>query len=142
MRYRIFEKYLPPEAREIREEVFIQEQGFQNELDEIDEVAAHIVMYGEGELPMGTCRVFQDTQPDVFILGRLAVRKEYRGKHIGSKVIKAAEAYVQEMGGKALILHSQCRASAFYRQNGFQEYGEIEDDEGCPHIWMRKDLNQ
>lgn len=137
---KIVENGLPADAKEIREEVFIQEQGFQNELDEIDDTAAHIVLYGEGELPIATCRVFPDERPDVFILGRLAVRKEYRGKHIGSKVIKAAEAYVQEKGGKALILHSQCRASAFYRQNGFQEYGGIEDDEGCPHIWMRKDL--
>ena len=42
--------------------------------------------------------------------------------------------------GDSLILHSQCVAVGFYRKNGFQEYGDVEDDQGCPHIWMKKKL--
>lgn len=138
--YRICEKGLPADAWKIREEVFIQEQGFQSELDEIDDTAAHIVLYDAEEAPVATCRVFPDAEPGVYVLGRLAVKKEYRGKHVGSEALEAAEAYVREKGGKALILHSQCRAVGFYRQSGFREYGQVELDEGCPHIWMRKEI--
>lgn len=140
MSYRICEKGLPEDAWRIREEVFIQEQGFQRELDEIDDTAAHIVLYDAGDIPVATCRVFPDAEPGVFVLGRLAVKKEYRGKHVGCEALGAAESYVRDKDGKALILHSQCRAVGFYRQNGFREYGEVELDEGCPHIWMRKEI--
>lgn len=28
----------------------------------------------------------------------------------------------------------------FYETIGYTQYGEIEDDQGCPHIWMKKEL--
>ena len=34
---------LPQEARRIREEVFVREQGFENEFDETDQRAFHLV---------------------------------------------------------------------------------------------------
>ena len=36
---------LPDEAAEIRRAVFVEEQGFHNEFDEIDKRAKHIVLY-------------------------------------------------------------------------------------------------
>lgn len=36
---------LPDEAKEIRLEVFVKEQGFEEEFDDIDETAAHIVLF-------------------------------------------------------------------------------------------------
>lgn len=131
---------LPKSAFMVREKVFIEEQGFQNELDEIDDIALHIVMYNADNEPVATCRIFEGEEKQVFILGRLAVLKEYRGKGIGSNIINEAEQLVIEKGGKALILHSQCRAKDFYGKLGFIEYGEIGYDEGCPHIWMKKTL--
>ena len=56
MEVKIFD-YLPEDAYKIREDVFIKEQGFVNELDEIDNIATHIVLYIDNE-PVGTCRVF------------------------------------------------------------------------------------
>lgn len=129
---------LPKSAFMIREKVFIEEQGFQNELDEVDDIALHIVMYDDGNEPVATCRVFESEEKQVFILGRLAVLKKYRGKGIGSNIIREAERLVKEKGGKSLTLHSQFRAKEFYSKLGFIEYGEIGYDEGCPHIWMRK----
>ncbi|MCM1263990.1 MAG: GNAT family N-acetyltransferase [Butyrivibrio sp.] len=134
--YEIF----PEEAKEIREEVFIREQGFQNELDEIDNEAVHIVLYDDNEVPVATCRIFWNTLMNAYTLGRLAVVKEYRGKNIGSMMLKEAERYVRSQNGKDLILHSQCRAADFYKKSGFTEFGNIEYEEGCPHIWMRKNI--
>lgn len=131
---------IPDYAREIRTKVFIEEQGFQNEYDEIDEVAKHIVMFDQNDIPVATCRVFFDQNMNSHILGRLAVIKEYRGQNIGSKMISAAEQHVKEIGGTCLSLHAQCRVKEFYQKMGYHEFGEIEEDEGCPHIWMKKVL--
>ncbi len=130
---------VPPEARKIRETVFLQEQGFQTEYDEIDQIATHLVLYEEGS-PLATCRVFPGEMPGSYILGRLAVYKEYRGKGIGSRMLLEAEACVRELGGSCLMLHSQLHAKEFYEKSGYIAYGEIAYEEDCPHIWMKKQL--
>lgn len=48
---------IPEEAKTIREAVFINEQGFKDEFDEIDDVAKHVLLF-EGDIPVGTCRFF------------------------------------------------------------------------------------
>ena len=131
---------IPNYAKVIRQKVFVDEQGFHSEFDDIDETATHIVVFDEDKIPIATCRIFWDTVMNTYILGRLAVIKEYRGKNIGSAIVKEAEKYVEKNGGKCLALHAQCRSSAFYLKLGFSEFGDIDEVEGCPHIWMKKDL--
>ena len=138
MKISVYEHF-PHYAKEIRTAVFVDEQGFQEEFDTIDDTAAHIVIFDD-EVPIATCRVFWDATMDSYILGRLAVIKKYRGRNIGSVIMGEAEKHVQKMGGKGIILHAQCRAANFYKKLGYTEFGNIEDDQGCPHIWMKKSL--
>ncbi|MDE7359128.1 MAG: GNAT family N-acetyltransferase [Lachnospiraceae bacterium] len=130
----------PEYAREVRQKVFVEEQGFQDEFDDIDETAAHIVMFDGDKKPIATCRIFWDTGMHTYIIGRLAVIREYRGKNIGSAIVQEAEKYIRDNGGKDIALHAQCRAAAFYQKSGFTEFGDIEDVEGCPHVWMKKNF--
>ena len=130
---------LPSFAKIIREEVFIKEQGFESEYDEIDNVATHIVLF-DNDLPIATCRVFESDTPGVYVLGRLAVKKEYRSKGIGTFVIGQAEKCVLSVGGNTLTLHSQLQAKDFYIKCGYSQYGQIEYEQSCPHIWMKKEL--
>ena len=139
MKIKVYDR-LPDYARRIREKVFGEEQGFQNEFDEIDDKAAHVVAFCEDGLPMATCRVFWDEKKNTYIIGRLAVLKEYRGQSVGSELLKETEKYIVEQGGREAALHAQCRASKFYQKLGFCKYGNVEDDEGCTHIWMSKQL--
>ena len=131
--------YLPEEAQRIRTKVFIEEQGFKDEFDKIDRKAIHLVCF-ENEKPTATCRIFKGEADGEYILGRLAVIKEYRGKNIGAKMIESAENTVRLKNGKYIILHSQLQAKVFYSKQGYTEFGEVEDEEGCPHIWMKKIL--
>lgn len=137
MKISIYESF-PDCAKAIRETVFQKEQGFQNEFDEIDHTATHLVLFNEEELPIATCRVFWNETMNAYALGRLAVIKNCRGQNIGSAIVSEAEKCVREKGGQAIVLHSQCQAAGFYKKLGYQEFGGIEDDEGCPHIWMKK----
>lgn len=63
---------LPQEAKDIRIEVFMKEQGFENEFDDIDDMSHHIVVFDE-EKPIGTCRFFKEN--DHYTIGRVAVLK-------------------------------------------------------------------
>ena len=54
--------------------------------------------------------------------------------------IKAAEQEIVNNQGKWAELLAQVRASDFYEKNGYIKSAEICDDEGCPHVWMRKKL--
>ena len=126
-------------AKEVRQKVFVEEQGFHEEFDETDDRAWHIMMF-DGDKPIANCRVFESGQKGTFILGRLAVLKEYRGKDYGSELVKEAETLVTQKGGSRITLHAQCRVQKFYNTLGFQEYGTADEEEGCPHIWMEKYL--
>lgn len=134
----IYDK-LPEEAREIREEVFVKEQGFQDEFDEADASAKHLVLY-DGPVPAATCRFFRQERPGDYTVGRIAVRKEYRGKNIGTCLLKEAENEIRNSGGKRIFLHAQCGVREFYRKQGYDSYGETDLDEDCPHVWMKKDI--
>ena len=50
------------------------------------------------------------------------------------------EKFVLKNNGKFIKLHSQIRAVEFYKKVGYTPYGEIEPEEGYPHIWMKKML--
>ena len=128
---------LPLEAKEIREEVFMKEQGFVNEFDDIDSIATHLVLFWEGQ-PAGVCRFFPTKEPGVWDFGRLAVRKAYRDKHLGSLLVQEAERQIRDQGGAKLALMAQIRVQKIKEKNGYTPFGEPCDDEGCPHIWMEK----
>lgn len=132
-------EHLPKEAQEIREAVFMEEQGFHNEFDEIDSYANHLVLFEEKN-PIATCRFFRNESCEDYFIGRIAVIKEYRGKNIGAYLLKAAEAQIKNIGGKRIFLHAQCRAKEFYEKQGYKSYGEVVLEESCPHIWMFKNI--
>lgn len=129
---------VPKEALTVRITVFVEEQGFVDEIDEIDSVATHFVLFDEAQKPLATCRAF--AQDGTYVLGRLCVLKEHRGRGYGGAMVAAAEDYVRSVGGESLALHSQYHAKAFYERLGYIAYGEVEDEQGCPHIWMKKQL--
>ena len=81
---------LTNEARSIREIVFVDEQGFQEEFDSVDEFATSLVMY-DNDKAVATCRYFKLENDTAYLIGRIAVLKEYRGKGLGAMIIRSAE---------------------------------------------------
>ena len=58
LQMRLYEN-LPQDAMCIREKVFMEEQGFCQEFDEIDEIALHGLLY-EDETAVATARLYFD----------------------------------------------------------------------------------
>ena len=128
---------LTEEEKMIRETVFIDEQNFKTEFDEIDDIATHIVMYLDNQ-PVGCCRLYK--QDNEYHIGRIAVLKPYRGNGYGERILLKAEKAAKKMGADSISLSAQVRASGFYEKLGYKKHGEIYYDEYCEHIAMKKDI--
>ena len=128
-----------PEAAEIRKAVFIDEQGFENEFDDIDGYAFHAVLFAEDNIPAACGRLYS-SGGSRFIIGRIAVLKPFRRMGLGEKIVTALENKARELGGTETELSAQVRAKGFYEKLGYSPFGEEYLDEYCPHIAMRKKL--
>ncbi len=129
---------LTEDARKIREEVFINEQGFKYEFDETDPVCTHIVFY-DGDTPAAVCRYYK--RDGEYRIGRLAVMREYRGMGIGKYALKTAEELIKSEGGSVVGLSAQTQAEGFYRRLGYTPEGEVYKEEFCDHLFMKKALS-
>ena len=138
----IFKIYneLPKDALDIRTKVFVCEQGFADNVSEDDKKATHIVMY-DGEEAVATCRILKIDTPYTFLIGRIAVLKDQRGKGLGKKIMDEAEKYLVSLGAKYAVIHSQLRARDFYIRCGYTVCSDIEYEQNYPHVWVKKSLD-
>ena len=131
------------EAREdafaIRRKVFMEEQGYQNEFDEIDETCGFVVLYIGGKA-VGTGRFFaSEADERIAVFGRIAVLKEFRGLKLGRRIMEELEKAAKKEGFCGAVLTAQEYAVPFYEKCGFSlSDDEILYDEGNPHRRMEK----
>lgn len=126
---------LPAAARTVRTAVFMEEQGYQQEFDDIDARAVHFVAY-QGHVPLGTCRLYPSETAGDWRLGRLAVVRAARGRHIGQTLLAAAADYARTRQATGITLSAQLHAVSFYEAAGYHTTGEETLDEGHPHATM------
>jgi len=126
------------DAGKIRNAVFIEEQGFRNEFDEIDKTAYHAVMY-DGSIPIACGRLYGDN--GIYHVGRIAVIQKFRGQGLGFKIMSEIEKFaVEKLDAVKFVLSAQVRAKGFYETLGYSAEGEEYYDEYCPHVQMFKIL--
>lgn len=127
---------LMAKALELRREVFVSEQGvpLELEIDEMDEAAIHFVLLLEGEVA-ATLRLLP--QDNCVKIGRVAVKREYRKRGLGTRLMKLAIAHAVLGGFHGAILDAQVDSIPFYEKLGFSAEGEIFMDAGIPHRGMR-----
>lgn len=123
----------------VRREVFIKEQKVpeSEELDEADLSSQHVVVYA-ADRPVATGRLFNDGK--TWLIGRISVLKECRGKQIGKLVVEKLLEKAAEMGAGAVHIHAQTHAVSFYEMFGFIAYGEPFLEANIEHISMVKEI--
>ncbi|MEQ1535595.1 MAG: YbgC/FadM family acyl-CoA thioesterase [Burkholderiaceae bacterium] len=134
-------KDLGADAFAIREEVFVNEQGFALEIekDAYDVTSVHAVAYNRLGKPLATGRLLPTSVVDgvkTSKIGRMAVHRVMRGSKLGSDILSALVAAAKARGDEQVKLGSQWNAQNFYAKQGFTAQGEPFDDEGMPHIEM------
>ena len=127
----------------LRMEVFVVEQGVPaaEELDAHDVTALH-VLARETHNPaniVATARLIPHGESRAAI-GRVAVRKEYRGRGVGALVMRFIEDAARQRGIAQVELGAQCYALPFYEKLGYIAEGEIYLDCAIEHRHMSKTL--
>lgn len=129
-------------AMQIRVEVFVDEQRVPPELepDEYDTDALHLMTVDTrtGET-VATARLV-DKGNGLAKIGRVAVRKAWRGKRIGDTLMRFALETAAANGFTTAALDAQTYVIPFYERLGFVAEGQVFDDAGIPHRHMRKTL--
>jgi len=128
------------DAQAVRRAVFVEGQDVPEaqEMDGKDEAASHFVAY-DGDRPVGTARLREPT-PGVAKLERVAVRRPYRGRGLGRRLVRAVEDLAREAGMDEAVLHAQTRLVDFYANLGYRRTGDEFEEAGIPHVEMRKAL--
>ena len=125
-------------ARLVRDCVFVQEQGYapEDEFDEMDFYAWHALVMEDDE-PVATGRIY--LWDGAYTIGRVCVRKEYRGRHLGDLIMRLLLDRAQQAGAPAVRLRAQLYAVPFYEQYGFAVVGEPSRQEGerTDHVEMQ-----
>jgi predicted GNAT family N-acyltransferase len=120
----------------VRERVFCVEQGVprEQELDERDAEALHLVALDPGGRVIGTLRLLVDGARGK--VGRVAVEREWRRRGIAARMLELALAAARERGCVQVRLAAQLAATGVYRRAGFAVESEPFEEAGIPHVWM------
>lgn len=117
-------------AIEVRKQVFVEEQNIplEIELDDIDAISTHVVLFDDNEKPVGTGRVYP-VDEGICMIGRVSVLKECRRKGYGDFAVRILMDYAFRHGAKKIEIHSQVPVVPFYESIGFKAEGDpFEED--------------
>lgn len=122
---------------QVRRTVFIEELNVPEELewDDLDESCQHLLALDSKNKPIGTGRLCERGH-----IGRMAVIKDWRGKGVGSALLRKLMDIAQQTGNLKLVLNAQTSAAGFYARYGFSAEGDEFMDAGIPHMRMTRYL--
>ena len=98
--------------------------SLREEFDEHDGDESKYIVLLDDEYPVATCR-FYELDDDSVLVGRVVVLPEYRGKHLGSRVIKEAEKWIKELGYDKIRIDSRVEAVGFYEKLGYTRMDDM-----------------
>ncbi|MFJ8530196.1 GNAT family N-acetyltransferase [Bacillus sp. NPDC094106] len=127
------------DAFSVRKQVFVEEQrvSAEEEYDQFEEIAKHIVVYDDN-IPVGAGRL--RTVDGIGKVERICVLASHRKKGIGKIIMDALEAYAMEESLPKLKLHAQTQAESFYKKLGYQTVSDVFIEADIPHVVMIKEL--
>ncbi|MGH3432580.1 MAG: GNAT family N-acetyltransferase [Thermocrispum sp.] len=121
----------------LRVDVFVVEQeAAYPELDGRDLLPSthHFWLPGDGERLAGCLRLLDED--GLLRIGRVCTSKDARGSGVG---VRLMDAVMPHIGDRESVLESQTYAAGFYARYGYVPEGEeFTDDDGIPHILMRR----
>jgi ElaA protein len=122
----------------LRSDVFVVEQNcVYPDIDNKDQGAWHLMGYLEGEF-VAYARFFvcgEDTA-----INRIVVHPRRRGEGLGQALMHEAMRVIATQAGwsQSIYLMAQKHLEHFYQSFGFESVSEPYDEDGIPHIDMRR----
>lgn len=123
----------------VRSIVFIDEQKcpYEEELDGLDESAVLII--GEENFQPFACGRIRFIE-DFAKLERIALRKEWRKKGLGLKLVNFMVDHSIKCGYKKIKMNAQLYAVPFYERLGFKTMGSVFMEAGIEHKKMELNI--
>ena len=126
------------EIYKLRQEIFIVEQNCPyQDIDNVDKNSYHIY-YKDNDKIIAYLRVIpKNMYLNTSSIGRVIVKKEYRGKNIGLILLKEAIKLITDLKlDNTITIHAQTYAIPFYNKVGFKAIGNEFLEDGIPHFTM------
>ncbi|MBP7211336.1 GNAT family N-acetyltransferase [bacterium] len=107
----------------------------------------YIMAEADGKLVGFVCFGFDYCTESSYLLYWIAVHGDFRGKKIGSELLKRFEEWVKAKGGKKIVLETAGRelynpTRIFYERHGYTEQGVVPDyySKGDARVTFVKDI--
>lgn len=128
------------DAFNVRDRVFIEEQGVDPEIehDSCDEHSIHIVGYLD-QRPIAAGRV--QIVAGKGKIQRVAILKPYRNRGLGKQLMLAIEQIIKKNKINSSYLNAQSHAVPFYHAIGFKVSSQPFYEAGIEHVTMNKSVN-
>ena len=123
----------------LRTEIFIVEQDCPyQEVDEKDRQSFHLFGSAENGKVIAVTRVLPaGVSYKEISIGRVALKKEYRGKGIADELMEETIQFIENKFGKQRIrISAQVYLLNYYNKHGFEQVGESYLEDNIPHIEM------
>lgn len=126
------------EVVKLRQDIFIIEQNcIYDDIDGLDYESAHLLLLGDDTSLIGYLRLVPAGKKfDGLSLGRIAIKKKYRGKGLGKKLVKKGLTIAKKWGETSARIEAQAHLENYYADLGFKTNSEIYEVDGIPHIQM------
>jgi len=128
----IYGKWFPPgadipEARAIRQAVFVEELGLSPDLvrDDLDALSHTAVLYDAERQPAATGRIYY--WEDSFWIGSVAVLPSQRGQGLGDLMVRMLLDKALQHCARHVRLRTRKQAVGFFEPYGFALFAEQED---------------
>lgn len=126
---------------QLRQDVFVLEQAcVYNDLDGKDQPSSHFMAW-HGDVLMAYTRLvpYGVSYPDAMSIGRVVTAAGFRGKGLGSELMRRSiDGLYDEHGRKTIKISAQQHLVAFYGRLGFEQTSQPYMDAGIPHIEMTR----
>ncbi len=130
------------EVLSLRSAVFVVEQDCAyQDLDGLDllEGTVHLVGRSDGALAAYARVLAPDDEHRAPRIGRVIVRRGTRGQQLGRRLMERALAICARLWpGEAVEIGAQAHLAGFYGSLGFEATSAPYDEDGIPHIAMRR----
>ncbi|MEO6304104.1 MAG: GNAT family N-acetyltransferase [Bacteroidia bacterium] len=127
------------EIYKLRAEIFIVEQNCAyQDVDEIDKTAHHLLLMQAETLAAYTRIIPPGISYKEPAIGRVVVKKTFRGKDLGKDLMKESIKNLQQLyPNKEIVISAQSYLIKFYSDLGFKTEGEEYLEDNIPHTKMR-----
>ena len=128
----------------LRSEIFIVEQNCPYmDVDEKDRKAFHLFGKNEAEKVIAVTRILPKGVSYAEIsIGRVALKKEYRGTGIADELMQESFKFIEQQFGKQNIrISAQQYLLNFYQKHGFKQVSEMYLEDNQPHVEMLREMS-